>query len=1075
MAMKTRKNLLGSSTVYNAYYGDFRGADFSSDHTQVSRARLAYSVNMYKDYRSGQGQCIETIPGFRRRFTAPNGKPIYGVHTFGDNVLIHAGNKLYEWDSGGHDIGITAEDTLVPTAENTEAIGTENGVTSVYITLGSYIAEVTKCTAPAGEILEKSLAESLRTAGTYYYNAGTHKLRLSYYADDEPDRLFIECKTDPSAKELTPEDSDTEILPIPTLTASFTMTPDTAFAQTYTPLQVSSLADAWEITSLTVTPDPAGDYPPLKWSWDFGSRTLTLDFRDTEPEEALMLTAVSAGESGANSEISVYTVTFTYRRYQSGILDLSKEVPAEKAMPSGAVTRRYEVKLPETVSGTPLFYMGSTLVPTEKYAYSTATRIFSCPADSYFSGKELKVLYLPCRPPSLYTFTGMNEEKSVSFICANRLYILDGKNYLIYDGEKLGNALSAAYIPTAYINTIPAGDNADAGTEYEARNLLSPFFRQTFIGDGTTKTFILNYRMLDDIAEVRVNGEKATAKLDTTGSYGYDTDILAGSITFTTAPAASSEVEVTMRKKTEKVSGMENADAGTGALTVISGCTIATVYDNRVFLSGNPRYPNHIFWSGINSTGYSDPTYFGELNYIQDGVGFSPVTGMIPLADALMVLKNDDRQDGAVYYHTPTETGENLLPKTYPSTKGLNGVGCLGACVNFLDDPVFVSKLGLEAIGQLSVRYERALEHRSSLVDAKLTNLDLAKASLEVWNGYLCLLCDGKIFMADSRQRYTSDGSGNMQYEWYYLEDIAVYEGQETEYIYSSTLGELAGKQVYFAVCPMCGTDGEPEMPIDLQIADKVYNGLLHEYEDRCGSAVNVSEEAGGCFIYENALMYYYDEDGSKVYFRADTVISNDTPQCIGGGVHPSAYTVYLCETHGNRTGGERKNATVLKAVGDNLFFGTENGVLCSFNFDKRDEDGEIAPKYYSFDGRTILCGCATKMDCCDIPHLTKNTVKKSTVIKTKAMARSAAKVKVRTNKKPYNQIARINSARFAFDDMDFSDFTFETMDKSLYSVKEKEKKWVEKQYYIYSDEYCKPFSLYYISYRYTVAGRYKE
>lgn len=48
-------------------------------------------------------------------------------------------------------------------------------------------------------------------------------------------------------------------------------------------------------------------------------------------------------------------------------------------------------------------------------------------------------------------------------------------------------------------------------------------------------------------------------------------------------------------------------------------------------------------------------------------------------------------------------------------------------------------------------------------------------------------------------------------------------------------------------------------------------------------------------------------------------------------------------------------------------------------------------------------------------------------------------------------------------------------MDKSLYSVKEKEKKWVEKQYYIYSDEYCKPFSLYYISYRYTVAGRYKE
>ncbi len=419
---------------------------------------------------------------------------------------------------------------------------------------------------------------------------------------------------------------------------------------------------------------------------------------------------------------------------------------------------------------------------------------------------------------------------------------------------------------------------------------------------------------------------------------------------------------------------------------------------------------------------------------------------------------------------TPTETGKDLLPKTYPSTKGLNGVGCLGACINFLDDPVFVSKMGLEAIGQLSVRYERALEHRSSLVDAKLINLDLAKASLEAWNGYLMLLCDGKIFMADSRQRYTNDSSGNMQYEWYYLEDIAVYEGQETEYIFSSSLGDLAGKQIYFAVCPMCGMDAEPEIPISLQVADKVYNELLREYNDKCGLPVTDS----GYWLYDNALMYYY-ENGSKVYFRANVALSDDMPQCTGGGDHPNAYTVYLCETHGNKTGGKQKKATVLKAVGDNLFFGTENGVLCSFNFDKRDEDGEIAPKYYSFDGRTILCGCATKMDCCDIPHLTKNTVKKSTVIKTKAMARSAAKVKVRTNKKPYNQIARINSARFAFDDMDFSDFTFETMDKSLYSVKEKEKKWVEKQYYIYSDEYCKPFSLYYISYRYTVAGRYKE
>jgi hypothetical protein len=114
-------------------------------------------------------------------------------------------------------------------------------------------------------------------------------------------------------------------------------------------------------------------------------------------------------------------------------------------------------------------------------------------------------------------------------------------------------------------------------------------------------------------------------------------------------------------------------------------------------------------------------------------------------------------------------------------------------------------------------------------------------------------------------------------------------------------------------------------------------------------------------------------------------------------------------------------------------------------------------------------------MDNCGIPHLTKSTVKKSTVIKTKAMQTSAAKVRVRTNRKPYEQIGRINSTMFSFDSMDFSDFSFVTSDQSLFAVKEKEKKWVEKQYYIYSDEYMKPFAIYYVCYRYTVAGRYKE
>jgi hypothetical protein len=114
-------------------------------------------------------------------------------------------------------------------------------------------------------------------------------------------------------------------------------------------------------------------------------------------------------------------------------------------------------------------------------------------------------------------------------------------------------------------------------------------------------------------------------------------------------------------------------------------------------------------------------------------------------------------------------------------------------------------------------------------------------------------------------------------------------------------------------------------------------------------------------------------------------------------------------------------------------------------------------------------------MDNCGIPHLAKSTIKKSTVIKMKAMRAATAKLRVRTNKDGYKSVARLNSRIFSFDDLDFSDFTFVSQDQTIFALKEKEKHWVEKQHWIYSDEYQRPFSVYYIAYRYKVSGRIKD
>lgn len=885
-AFKQSKNLLQERDTYNRYYGDFRGVDFSSDHTQVHEQRLAYVTNMFKDYQSGQGQALETIVGFRKRFVLPEENEIYGIFHFQHKennktvtkVLVHSGNKLYLWKNYPNTINITLSDSL--TVPEPDLISNDTSIFSQ--TLSSNVAQVVSLTTTRGEDLTL----------TTQYDATTHTLT-------------------------------------------------------------------------------------------YASSTLV-----------------------KGDGLIVY--------YKEGV------VTAQDAL-----------------------------------------------------------------------FDGMNCRKSASFIFNNKLYIVDGLNYLVYDGKTLENVLNNAYIPTTYINTIPSGANADIGKEYEQRNILQPKFKQTFIADGETVEFYLNENEIDEISQVAVYGEIKEQDTD------FTVDLANGKITFNTAPAKSEEViqikgengaedikypefyagiEITAKKVIKSVSGVTNEENNISDL--ITKCTVVAIYDNRVFFSGNENYPNHIFYCSRNTTGYVDPTYFGVLNYMQDGVGIAKITGMITVADTLMVLKEDTQQDGSMYFHTASDTGNDIQPRVYPASQGLSGIGCLGACINFLDDPVFISRLGVEAVGQLSVRYERAVEHRSSLIDAKIANIDLSKATLEEWNGYLLVLVDGKIFMADSRQKYTHE-IGVPQYEWYYLENIGLYKDQYYEYLYSKTIyDELQDKKVHY--CTKCHkaqnecTCGNSDniVEVDLKLAESVFYLEGNETKDLRGQVVNAPNDIGE----ESAAVF---NEGVKVDIKGE-ILTIGIHFTIHEVYDPYTgefvrYEAYLCERRGNYIGGSFKKATILKTMSDNIFFGTENGVVCSFNFDKRDADGAIPAQYYTFDDRTIYCGCATKMDCCGIPHLTKNTVKKSTVIKTRSFRSSAAKIKVRTNKKPYTQIARINSSVFSFEDLDFSDFTFNTTEQSLFAVKEKEKQWVEKQYYIYSDEFMKPFALYYISFRYQVVGRFKN
>lgn len=891
MSYSKKKNLIKSRDEYTRYFGNFRGVDFSSDHTSVNEQRFAYAINMYKDYKSGEGQAVETIPGFRRQIEIPTvnidgeivSQKIYGIHRYDHivsgkrdaKILIHAGKNLYLWD----EYPLTANVECNYSFEVKEGPDIGTGKLSIRIPLDYKIAEIRSIEKMGRDNVSETLIKTQFT-----YDKNTHTLTLSNRCVNKGDQVYI-----------------------------------TYYESVIKPLTSSSLA--------------------------------------------------------------------------------------------------------------------------------------------------------------------MNELKSTSFVFNNYLYIIDGKNYLVYNGESLSKV--SGYIPTTRKNIVVGGDNADTGVEIEQRNILSDQFKNTFIADGETSKYYLSERDLNSIDSVEVYGE-ATTKFSFNLADGYiefngdaipakpeDTDRSGDSAGKYTKDYAG--VVITASKKWETLSGV--VASSNDISNCIAGCTLATIFDKRVFLSGNPDYPNHVFFCGINSaTGYEDPTYFGVLDFVRDGIEPAPITGMIAVADTLAVLKNHARQDGSIYFHTHYDTGKDIAPVTYPHTQGLSGIGCLGACVNFLDDPIFISRLGVEGIGQLSVRLERAIEHRSSLIDAKLVNLDLEEAVVTEWDGYLIVLVDGKIFMADSRQVYTHE-IGVPQYEWYYLEGIGVYEYESKEerennkeyyyapIIYNDLYESETDENDNYYITDRCRTVIEDGISYEIAVADKVYDAVNEKNISLLNMpAIVPSDETAQK---PNVKLYTWrDEEGN--------VIASTYYQLMKYGDENTVKAI-ICDDRGSYTGGEFKKATTIVNMDNNLFFGTENGVVCAFNFDKRDSDGMISPRWYSFDDRTIYCGIATKMDNCGVPHLNKTTVKKSTVVKTKSMISSAAKYKVRTNNKVFEQIDRVNSVMFSFDEVDFSDFSFVSMDQSLFAIEEKEKKWIEKQIFIYSDEFRKPFSIHYLAYRYKIAGRFKE
>lgn len=338
-------------------------------------------------------------------------------------------------------------------------------------------------------------------------------------------------------------------------------------------------------------------------------------------------------------------------------------------------------------------------------------------------------------------FSGVKAAESNAFIYENIWYFKDGVHYLQYDGTTIKDV--EGYIPTTTIARKPSG----GGTKHEDVNMLSAYRINTFLADGKSKDYYLDVLNIDTdyTPIVKVNDKAVT---------NFTVDYADGKITFSTAPTepdtdGQDNVSIQFKKAVPKY------------VSCILNCTLLQVFDNRIFVSGNPEHPNMLWHCSLN-----DPSYFSDLDYYQEGMDSAQIKGMVAGNNALWVFREPSESNTNVFYHTPAIDDE--YGKIYPSSHSSITIGCVGKAINFNDDIVFFSERGMEGISG-DITTEQAAAHRSSLVDRKMIAAsDYKNMVLEEWEGYLLVFIGNKVFLADSRAVFTNEN--HIEYEWFYWE-----------------------------------------------------------------------------------------------------------------------------------------------------------------------------------------------------------------------------------------------------------------------------------------------------------------
>lgn len=358
----------------------------------------------------------------------------------------------------------------------------------------------------------------------------------------------------------------------------------------------------------------------------------------------------------------------------------------------------------------------------------------------------------------------MADARSRSFVFDQKLYLLDGTTYQVYDGTTLAAVADSATVPTIIISRRPTG----GGQSYQGLNLLGRKWTESFLGTADATVYQLTTKDLaEDAVTARVLNADGVWEEKTEGT-DFTVDRAAGTVTFSTAPGASpvtgqDNVQITAAKERE------------GYLDTINRCTIAAVYGvggstDRVFLSGNGDKPGVDWYSN-----FEDPAFFPDTNYtklVRDG---ARVTGYTVLSNTLaafidgasdgrnVVVRSGvlDENGDAVFRVSNTMIGQDAVaPDTFCRTD---------------KEPLFLTNRGVYAITAEELTGEKYSQERSYYIASAIGAAQgRENACACTYGDFYALALDGTLYLLDLQQKTYERNSpySSFQYECYYWPGI---------------------------------------------------------------------------------------------------------------------------------------------------------------------------------------------------------------------------------------------------------------------------------------------------------------